>query len=240
MGPYSVIGPEVKIGPGTIIGTHCVIDGATSIGKDCQIFTGAVIGGLTQDLKYKGGRSYVIIGDRNRIREYVTINRSTAENGSTKIGDDNLLMAYSHIAHDCVIGNKVIIANCGTLAGHCTMHDGSILGGLAGLHQFVQIGALAIIGGCSKVVKHIPPYAMADGHPAKIYGLNTIGLNRAGVSSKAKMALKRAYKILFNSGHALPQALKEIKETIPSCKEIDKLISFLKMAKADTKRGVCR
>lgn len=240
IGPYSIIGGDVEIGAGTTVGPHCVIERWTKIGRDCQIFTGAVLGGVTQDLKFKGERSFVKIGDRNRIREYVTINRSTAKDGATIIGNDNLIMAYSHIAHDCVICNKVIIANCGTLAGHCTMHDGSILGGLAGLHQFVQVGTLAIIGGCSKVVKHIPPYAMADGHPARVYGLNIIGLNRAGISSKAKMYLKRAFKILFNSGHALPRAFKEIKETIPSCKEIDDLVNFLKIAKADTKRGVCR
>ena len=240
IGPYSIIGPNVKIGPGTIVGPHCIIDGWTSIGRNCKIFTGAILGSVPQDLKFKGDRSYVEIGDNNTIREYVTINRSTGKDAATSIGNNNLIMAYVHIAHDCIIGNKVVIANACTMAGHVAIEDGVIIGGLAGIHQFVHIGTLAIIGGCSKVVKHIPPYAMADGHPTKIYGLNIIGLNRAGVSRNAKINLKRAFKILFNLRLSLPHALKEIENNIKPSKEIGNLVRFLKTVKQDTKRGVCR
>ena len=186
IGPYAVIGEHATIGRGTKIGPHCVIEGWTSLGKNCRIFSGAVVGSVSQDLKFKGRRSFVKIGDNNTIREYATINRGTRQDSVTSIGNDNLIMSYAHIAHDCLIGNKVIIAHCGTLAGYVTIEDAVIVGGLVGIHQFVRIGTLAIIGGCSKVVEHIPPYAMADGHPTKIYGLNTIGLNRNGISKSAK------------------------------------------------------
>lgn len=240
IGPYSIIGPDVTIGAGTKIGAHCVIEPYTTIGNNCKVYTGAVIGGVTQDLKFKGERSFVEIGDNNSIREYVTINRSTTKDAATRIGNDNLIMAYTHIAHDCRIGNNVIIANAGTFAGHVTIEDNATLGGMVGIHQFVNVGALAIIGGCSKVVKHIPPYAMADGHPARIYGLNVIGLKRAGVPAETRKDLKHAFKILFNSGLSLPHALKEVEDTLPQSDEIKHLIDFLKTVKTDTKRGVCR
>jgi len=240
VGPYSVIGPDVKIGPGTRIGSHCVIDGWTTIGKNCKLFTGAALGAISQDLKFKGERSFLKIGDNNTIREFVTMNRGTKKDSATKVGNNNLIMAYSHIAHDCKIGNRVIIANAVTMAGYVTIEDGVILGGLVGIHQFVHIGTLSIIGGCSKVVKHIPPYAMADGHPVKIYGLNNIGLRRSGVSKASKIKLRRAFKLLFNSGFSVSHALREIQNTISSSNEIKNLTHFLKTVKADTKRGVCR
>ncbi len=240
VGPYAIIGPNVKIGSGTSVGGHCVIDEWTTIGKNCKIFTGAAIGGISQDLKFKGERSFVKIGNNNTIREFVTINRATKKDSATQIGDDNLIMAYTHIAHDCKIGNKDVIANGVTMAGHVTIEDRVILGGLVGIHQFVHIGTMSIIGGCSKVVKHIPPYAMADGHPARIYGLNIIGLNRTGISAKSKANLKHAFRILFNSGLSLPHALKEIQNAIPPSKEIRILAHFLRTVKTDTSRGVCR
>ena len=240
VGPYSIIGPNVKIGSGTRIASHCVIEGWTIIGKGCNIFPGAVIGSITQDLKFKGKRSFVKIGDNNTIREFVTINRATGEDSATTIGNNSLIMAYTHIAHDCRIGNNVVIANAGTFAGHVTVEDGAVIGGMAGIHQFVNIGTLAIIGGCSKVVKHIPPYAMADGRPTKIYGLNLIGLKRAGIPEKSRAILKRAFKMLFNSGLSMPHALKKVESTLQQTVEIKKLAHFLKIVKADTKRGVCR
>lgn len=240
VGPYSIIGPDVKIGPGTVVGSHCVIEGWTTIGRDCGIFTGAVIGGVTQDKKFKGERSFVDIGDDNNIREYVTINRGTSKDSVTKIGNGNLIMAYSHIAHDCIIENNVVIANCGTLAGYVTVEDGAILGGLAAVHQFVHIGTLSIIGGCSKVVKHIPPYATADGHPTKIYGLNLTGLRRAGIPQESRLILKNAFKILINSGFSVTHALKEIETALPQIKEIKRLVQFLTTVKEDGERGVCR
>ncbi len=234
VGPYSVIGPNVKIG------AHCVIDEWTTIGDNCKIFTGAAIGAITQDLKFKGERSFVKIGNNNTIREYVTINRATNKDAATLVGNNNLIMAYTHIAHDCKIGNNVIIANAGTFAGYVTIEDNAIIGGMVGIHQFVNIGTLAIIGGCSKVVKHVPPYSMVDGHPAKNYGLNVIGLKRAGISQKAKASLRRAFKILFNSGLSLPHALERVADTAPLTKETKHLVKFLTTVKADTKRGVCR
>jgi len=240
VGPCSIIGPNVSIGAGTRIGPHCVIEEYTTIGRNCGIFAGAIIGGVTQDLKFNGDRSFVQIGDNNNIREYVTINRSTTKDAATRIGNGNLIMAYTHIAHDCRIGNNVIIANAGTFAGHVTIEDNATIGGMVGIHQFVNVGALSIIGGCSKVVKHIPPYAMADGHPTRIYGLNVVGLKRAGISTETRKNLKHAFKILFNSGLSLPHALKEVEETLPQSKEIKDLINFLKTVKTDTKRGVCR
>ncbi|MFH1847735.1 MAG: acyl-ACP--UDP-N-acetylglucosamine O-acyltransferase [Candidatus Omnitrophota bacterium] len=240
IGPYAVIGEHVKIGPNTEIGPHCVIDGWTAIGKDCRVFPGAVIGSISQDLKFKGDRSFVKIGNNNTIREYVTINRGTDKDSVTEVGDNNLLMAYCHIAHDCKIGNKVIIANCGTLAGHVTVEDSAIIGGLVGIHQFARVGTMSIIGGCSKIIRYVPPYAMADGRPTKVYGLNVIGLNRNGASDKTRLYLKQAFKLLFNSGLSLPNALKKVKSTIPQIKEVQTLARFLEKTKKDTKKGARR
>lgn len=236
IGHYSIIGPQVKIDSGTRIGEHCLITGDTTIGKNCQIFTGAVIGSIPQDLKYKGEKTEVSIGDNNIIREYVTINLGTRASGKTVIGNNNLIMAYAHIAHDCVIGNDVIIANVGTLAGHIVIEDRAILGGLAAVHQFVRIGHLSIVGGCSKVIQDIPPYSMCDGHPAKVLGLNRVGLERYGISKEVKANLKHAFTILFNSGLSIPHALKKVEQEVPPIKEVIYLLDFIK----NSQRGVCR
>lgn len=236
VGPYSFIGPGVKIGGGTVIGAHAVIDGYTTIGKNNRIFTGAVIGSITQDLKFKGDRSYVRIGDNNIIREYVTINMGTDKESSTVVGNNVLLMAYCHVAHDCVIKDGAIIANCGTFAGYVTVEEKADIGGLTGVHQFVRIGKLAIIGGCSKVTQDVAPYSMSDGHPLKVYGLNTVGLERAKVPQESKNALKKAFKILFNSGLTVSHALGEIKSEVPKCPEVDYLIGFV----AASERGISR
>src|SRR3989338_5546487 len=158
VGPYSIISDTVTIGSGTKIGSHCVIDGNTRIGRDCEIFTGAVVGSRPQDLKYKGETVFLEIGDGNIIREYCTFNPGTEEGGKTTVGNDNLFMAYAHIAHDCIVGNNCVIANNGTLAGHVVIEDMAVVGGLVAIHQFVRVGTLSIIGGCSKVVQDIPPY----------------------------------------------------------------------------------
>lgn len=236
IGPYSIIGPNVSIDEGTIIGTNCVIDGNTTIGKNCRIFTGAVIGSIPQDLKFKGEETFLEIGDNNIIREYVTINLGTKATGKTVIGNNNLIMAYSHIAHDCRIGNEVIIANVGTLAGHVTIEDKAVIGGMVAIHQFVRVGTLSIIGGCSKVIQDIPPYSTCDGHPAKFYGLNVTGLRRAGIKLEVRNALKIALKILFKSQLSISSALEEIEKRFSSYKEIKYLINFVK----NSQRGVCR
>ncbi len=236
VGHYSIIGPEVKIGPGTKIGEHCLITGNTTIGRNCRIFTGAVIGSIPQDLKYKGEETAVVIGDNNTIREYVTINLGTSASNKTVIGNNNLLMAYAHIAHDCLIGNNVVIANVGTLAGHILIEDRAILGGLAAVHQFVRIGRLAIVGGCSKVIQDIPPYSMCDGHPARVRSLNKVGLERAGISKEARENLKHAFTILFRSGLTVPHALKKMEAELPALPEVTHLVNFIK----NSQRGVCR
>lgn len=235
IGPYSIIGDGVKIGKGVKIGACCVIENDTTIGSGCKIFTGAVIGSIPQDLKYAGEKSFVVIGKNNIIREYVTINLSTTEGNKTVVGNNNLIMAYSHIAHDCVVGNGCIIANSGTLAGHVTLEDKVVVGGLVAVHQFVRLGKMSIIGGCSKVVTDIPPFSTCDGHPAKFYGLNIIGLKRAGVSPDVMRQLRCAFKIFFQSGLNKKNAIEKIKETVESSVEVGHLINFL----TSSKRGVC-
>ncbi|MGE4357335.1 MAG: acyl-ACP--UDP-N-acetylglucosamine O-acyltransferase [Candidatus Omnitrophota bacterium] len=235
VGAFSFIGPNVVIDEGTTIGMSCVIEGNTRIGKNCRIFTGAVIGSIPQDLKFKGEKTFLEIGDNNIIREYVTINLGTKATGKTVIGNNNLIMAYSHIAHDCRIGNGVIIANVGTLAGHVTIEDKAVIGGMVAIHQFVRVGKLAIIGGCSKVIQDVPPFSICDGHPAKVYGLNVVGLRRAGIKSEIRNSLKTALKLLFQSGLSISHALEEIEKRLPPCEEIEHLINFVKTSQ----RGIC-
>ena len=226
----------MEIGKSTEIGAHAVVDGYTTIGEDCRIFTGACIGSPPQDLKYKDEKSFLKIGNNNTIREYVTMNPGTDEGGVTSVGDGNLLMAYSHVAHDCKIGNGCVIANSGTLAGHVSVEDKVIIGGLAAIHQFVRVGKLSIIGGCSKIVKDIPPFSTCDGHPARVYGLNLIGLKRAGMTKEAISLLNKAFKILFYSGLSVRNAIDNTRETVESCVEVEYLLDFVKASE----RGVCR
>lgn len=236
VGPFVVIGDNVKIGKGTKILNSVTIAGLTEIGEANNIFSGAVIGSPPQDLKYKGEESFLYIGNNNIIREFVTINPGT-QNDSTRIGDNNLIMAYSHIAHDCLVGNKCIFANNATLAGHVEVEDEVVIGGLSAVHQFVRIGKLAIIGGCSKVVQDVPPYSTCDGHPAKVYGINYVGLKRANASQEAMRQLKAAIKILFHSGLSSPHAIEEIKkEFVNPSGELSHLIDFVN----NSQRGVSR
>lgn len=236
VGPYSVIGDNVRIGKGTKILNNVTITGHTEIGSGNKIFTGTVIGSPPQDLKYKGEKSFLYIGNNNIIREFVTMNMGTQKN-STKVGSDNLIMAYSHVAHDCHVGNDCVFANNATLAGHVTVEDEAVIGGLSAVHQFVHIGKLSIIGGCSKVVQDIPPYSTCDGHPAKVYGINSIGLRRIRASREVRNQLKTSFKILFHSGLSLSTALKKIKAKFkrPS-PELLYLLSFIK----NSKRGLAR
>jgi len=236
VGPYAIIGPNVQIGKGTSLASHTVVEGYTTIGENCQIFTGAVVGSVPQDLKYKGRKSYLKIGNNNIIREYVTLNPGTEEDSVTSIGDENLLMAYSHVAHDCVIGNNCIIANLGTFAGHVTLEDKVVIGGLAAIHQFVRVGKMAIIGGCSKVVQDIPPFSTCDGHPARVYGLNLVGIRRSGMSMDRQVMLKKAFKILFHSGLTFKHAIENVKNELGSSEEIDYLVDFIK----NSERGICK
>ena len=237
IGPYAVIEEHVTIGEGTEIGPHCVIEGHTTIGKENQIFTGAVIGSIPQDLKYRGEHSVLTIGDCNKIREYVTINPGTeGGGGKTAIGSDCLLMAYSHVAHDCAIGDRVVIANSAALAGHILVEDRATIGGLVGIHQFVRVGTLAFIGGCSRVAQDVPPYATCVGYPAKVFSVNVEGLRRAGIASEAKDRLHRAFRILFHSKLSMSHAVQEVAQDADSCPEVHRLLEFVRVSK----RGVCR
>jgi UDP-N-acetylglucosamine acyltransferase len=235
VGPFSIIGDNVTLHNGCEIGSSVNIQGYTEIGANCKIFTGAVIGSLTQDLKYKGGKTFIKIGAENTIREYITINSGTAEGETTYIGNKNLLMAYVHIAHNCHIGNNVIISNVGTLAGHVIVEDFAVIGGLVGIHQFCRIGKHAIIGGCSKVTKDIIPYVMADGHPALPFAVNKVGLNRRGFSSEQIKVVETIYKHLFRSGHNVSEALKLIEE-MEQTEEVLSITNFIKQAE----RGIAR
>lgn len=237
VGPYAVIGPEVRIGPRTQVGAHCVLEGRTTLGADCRIFSGAVIGSIPQDLKYSGERSELIIGDRNRFREYVTINHGTkGGGGKTVIGSDCLFMAYAHVAHDCVLGSHIVVANSAALAGHISVEDGAVIGGLVGIHQFVRVGTLSIIGGCSRVVQDVPPYSTCVGYPAKVFGLNKEGLRRAGMANDTKDHLHRAFRTLFHSGLSMSHALEEVARDVNHSVEVAHLLDFIRQSK----RGVCR
>jgi UDP-N-acetylglucosamine acyltransferase len=211
VGPYAVIGKHVVIGDDCEIGSHVVIEGRTTMGKRNRLFTGAVVGSVPQDLKYKGEVSYLEIGDDNVFREYVDINTAEGEECYTRIGSNNLLMVYVHVAHNCTVQDNTILANSVTLAGHVTVESKAILGGLVGVHQFVTIGRYCMIGGMTKIVKDCMPYCMVDGNPAKTYGLNKIGLERAGFSPERIRKLKDVYRIVFRTKKKLQEAVSEIK-----------------------------
>jgi len=236
VGPYSIIEGTVRIGDRSRIGARVNIEGYTTMGCENEVFTGAVVGSRTQDKKFDGGVSFLKIGDRNRIREYVTINPGTKEGTETVIGNDNLLMAYAHVAHDCIVKNSTILANQATLAGHVLVEDHAIIGGLSAVHQFVRIGKFALIGGCSKAVQDIPPFMIVDGHPAKAYGINVVGLDRAKFSKEDKAVLKKAFKIIFRSRLALKSTILHLEQELPQGPTLQVLLEFLKLSN----RGICR
>ena len=235
IGPYSVIGENVEIGEGTKIGPHVVIHGWTQIGRDCRIFQGASIG-EPQDLKFKGEKSYTFIGDRTTIREGATIHRATGEGEETRVGSDCLLMALTHVAHNCVVGNHVIMSNLASLAGHAIVEDRAVIGGMAGVHQFVKIGRNAMVGGMSKLTQDVVPYTIVDGRPAKVVGLNAVGISRAGIPLESRRNIKKAYKLLYRSGLSLQQAIAVIEQEVDSCEEVEHFLRFLRNAE----RGICR
>lgn len=237
IGPYAVIGANVTIGARTTVGPHAVIEGWTEIGQDNQIFQFACIGAISQDLKYAGEEAWLRIGDRNKIREFTTLHIGTADGGGeTLIGSDNLLMAYTHVAHDCRVGNHVIMANNASLAGHVTVDDHAILGGMSGIHQFSKIGTHALISGGSMVVQDIPPYTIAQGDRAKTVGINLIGLKRRGFSSDALNKIKKAYKLLFRSGLRSEEALERIDAELGDCPEVKVFADFVR----NSERGIAR
>lgn len=237
VGPYCVIGDQVTIGEGTVLGPHVVIDGWTDIGSRCMIFQYASVGTVPQDLKYNGEETKLTIGDEVIIREFATLNRGTVGGGGvTRVGNKNLLMAYCHVAHDCVIGDCVIMANNASLGGHVTVEDYAILGGFVGVHQFVRIGSYAMIAAMSGVPLDIPPYAIASGQRTKLYGLNVTGLRRHGFDHERIGAIKKAYKILFQSGSILADALGRVESELADSKDAMYMASFIR----NSDRGVCR
>jgi UDP-N-acetylglucosamine acyltransferase len=237
VGPYSVIGEKVTIGAGTRVGPHVVIEGRTTIGERNRIFQFASVGGAPQDLKYAGEDTQLIIGDGNTLRESVTLNIGTVGGGGvTRVGNNNLFMAYSHVAHDCVVGNGCIIANSVALAGHVQLEDSVILGGLSAVHQFTRLGKHAFIAGGSMVVMDVPPYCTAQGDRAELAGLNVVGLQRHGFSEEQIGRIKEAYKILFRSKLQLAEALERLKAEMGGQSEIDYLVDFV----SQSKRGLTR
>ncbi|CAN5619272.1 acyl-ACP--UDP-N-acetylglucosamine O-acyltransferase [soil metagenome] len=233
IGPYVVIGPNVKIGKGTKIGAHAVIDGHTTIGEDCTIFVGATIGLEPQDLGYKGEPTGVQMGDRNTVREYVTIHRATKD-GVTVIGDDCFFMAYSHIAHDCKVGNGVILANNSILAGHVQVGDYVILAGVCVIHQHCRLGRMLLMSGLSATRQDLPPFAMCDGRPTTVRGVNAVGLKRRQIPPANRKAIKEAYRIIYRSDANLTKALAQIEKELEPFPEILEIVEFYR----SSKRGV--
>jgi UDP-N-acetylglucosamine acyltransferase len=229
IGPFSVIGADVVIGSGTWIGPHAVIEGPTRIGANNKIFQFASLGSAPQDKKYNGEPTRLEIGDRNVFRESVTVNRGTThDQGITRIGNDNLLMAYSHVAHDCQLGNQIVMANCATLGGHVEMGDWVTVGGMAAVHQFTKVGAYCFLAHHAAVTRDVPPYIMAVGRPAEPHSINTIGLQRHGFSPAQILNIRRAYRVLYRSGLKLAQAMQQLETAAQTQPEIVPFVEFIK------------
>lgn len=236
IGPYCVLGENVVLGARCRLHSHVVIDGHTRLGMENEIFPFASIGLKTQDLKWRGGITRTEIGDRNTFRESVTINSATSEGEITVVGSDNHILAYSHIAHNVVMGDHVIMSNVATLAGHVRVEDYAVVGGLAAVHQFCRIGKMSIIGGCSKVVQDVPPFMLADGNPAETRTINKVGMERNGISEESQSALRQAYKLLFREGLTIPNALARITQELPPVPELLHLIEFVRTSE----RGISK
>lgn len=237
VGAYSVIGEHVVIGAGTTVASHVVLEGWTELGQENQIYQFSSIGAAPQDLKYAGQETYLKIGDRNRFREFTTLNRGTTEGGGlTSVGNDNLFMAYSHVAHDCIVHDHAILANGATLAGHVEIESAAILGGLTAVHQFCRVGCHSMTSGGSMVSQDIPPYTVAQGDRAKTVGLNLIGLKRRGFSEETIRGIKKAYRLIFRSGLRLEEALDKIDVEVEMSSELEHFINFIK----DSQRGIAR
>ncbi|ACL03488.1 acyl-ACP--UDP-N-acetylglucosamine O-acyltransferase [Desulfatibacillum aliphaticivorans] len=238
IGPFTVIGNNVKIGDNTVIGSMVTIDEFTTIGADCRIFHHAAIGATPQSVKFAGEESHVVIGDRCLVREFVTIHRGTGFGGGlTKLGDDNFLMAYTHIAHDCITGKGVLFSNAATLAGHVEIGDYASIGGLVAIHQFTRVGDYAFVGGKSAVPKDIPPYVLAAGDRARLHGLNKVGLKRHGFTPEVLDALKKAYRIIFRIGLTMNEAIERVKAEVPDLPEVQTFLQFLESSKRGVTRG---
>jgi UDP-N-acetylglucosamine acyltransferase len=236
IGPYCIIGANVKLGEGCRLQSHVVIDGRTTIGARNEFYPFACVGLKTQDLKYDGGTTYLDIGSDNVFREHVTVHTATGDGLRTRVGSRGNFLSYSHIAHDCVVGDHVIFSNNGTLAGHVVVEDYAIVGGLAAVHQFCRIGKMSIIGGCAKIVQDVPPFMIVDGHPGKTRGVNKVGLERNGVPAEVVRVLAEAYKIVFKSGLTLTAALDRLCGELPQSQELTHFVDFCRKSE----RGIAR
>ena len=236
IGPYCVIGENVALGDGCKLHSHVVINGHTKLGRENEIFPFTSLGLKTQDLKWKGGITRTEIGDGNTFREYVTIHSATGDGEVTHVGSHNTILAYCHIAHNCTLGNRIIMSNVATLAGHVTVEDHAVVGGLAAVHQFCRIGKMSMIGGCSKIVQDVPPFMIVDGNPGETRTINKVGMERHGVSEEAQNALRQAYKILFREGLTIPNALVKIESELPKLPEVLHLLNFVRTSE----RGISK
>lgn len=235
IGPFCVIGEHVTLGDQCQLHSHVVIDGHTTLGAENEIFPFASIGLKTQDLKWKGGVTRTEIGSHNTFREYVTVHSATSEGDATRIGSHNHILAYSHVAHDCTLGDHIIMSNCATLAGHVTVEDHAVIS-ISAVHQFCRVGKLSMIGGCSKIVQDVPPFMIVDGNPGETRTINKIGLERNGISEEAQTALRQAYKILFREGLTISNALVKIESELPPLAEVKYLVEFVRASE----RGISK
>lgn len=236
VGPYAIIDGPVVIGAGTAIGPHAVLEGPVALGEKCRVFSHAVLGTIPQDLKFEGEESNVNIGDGTTIREFVTINRGTKASGTTKVGNNCLLMAYAHVAHDCVLGDNVALANCATVAGHVEIGEFAFVGGLSAVHQFSHIGKHAYIGGMSRVSQDVIPYGLTASDPTRVVGINVVGLQRCGFPAETRTALKRAYHIIYREDLNTAQAVERLEAELGQVAEVRDVIDFLKR----TERGILK
>lgn len=236
VGPYVVIKHDTIIGSGTKIDAHCIIGPWVTIGSRCEIYGGCSIGAPPQDVRYKGERSFVIIGDNNILREFVTIHRASGKDKATIIGDNNFLMAYSHVAHNCKLGNGITMANSSNLAGYVEVQDKAVIGGVVGVHQFARIGKLAMVGACSKVVQDVLPFSLVDGHPAKAYGINVVGLRRAGYPPEIRSIIQKAFKIFYFAHPNRAKSLNLLLEEVDNIPEVEEIVEFIK----NSRRGIVK
>jgi len=236
IGPYSIVGPNVKLGDRAKVMAQVFLDGFLSIGADCTIFPFASLGSKTQDLKYKGGKTYVEIGSKTTIREYVTINSGTVDGEVTRVGSGALIMAYCHVAHGCTVGDRVIMANQASLAGDVLVEDDVVIGGMTGIHQFTRIGGFAMVGGMVKVTQDVPPFMLVDGTPAAVFGINSVKLQRLNVPEDTQSLLKKAYRMLYRDGLSTRQALDKMKAELTMSPELERLIHFIETSK----RGIIK
>jgi len=236
IGPFCVIGPDVELGPECWLQHHVSLNGPSKIGRANRFFAFTSIGQQTQDLKYVGEPTHLVVGDGNCFREFVTVHRGTAPGSATRVGSGGNFLAYAHIAHDCTVGDGVIFSNNGTLAGHVEVSDYAIIGGLTAVHQFCRIGRYALTGGCSKIVQDVPPFMIADGNPAKVRSFNKVGLERNGFSEEAMRCVKEAYRLIYRSELNLQQAVEQIRVDLPDSPEIQQLLAFI----TNSPRGIIR